>query len=142
MRIEKKVLVRHVLTEDYREKLLNKMASEKERLQTETEQLRFQYQKQLKEQSDSRNKNLVESKYTGEINKRKQRLESLNFRESKVKSLPSGSLVTAETVKRFADVQVGDRWASHRLEDEIIIEDGVVREIRSKGEDEDDSLQH
>ncbi|SDI67956.1 YlqD family protein [Natribacillus halophilus] len=141
MRIEKNVLVRHVLTEDYREKLLKKIASEKERLNTENEQLQFQYQKQLKE-SNSRNKSAIESRFTSELNKRRQRIESLNFRESKVKTLPTGSLVTGETVKRFTDVQVGDRWATHRLEDEIIIEDDIVREIRSKGEDGDDSVQH
>ncbi|WP_160112413.1 YlqD family protein [Salicibibacter kimchii] len=141
MRIEKTVLVRHVLTEDYREKLLKKISTEKERLNTEMGQLRFQYQKQLKEQS-GRNKSAIDSKYNTEINKRGQRIESLNFRESKVKTLPTGSLVTGEKVQRYTDVQVGDRWSEHRLEDEIIIEDDIVREIRSKGEDEDDSVRH
>ncbi|GAK04689.1 hypothetical protein JCM19037_3131 [Geomicrobium sp. JCM 19037] len=142
MRIEKKVLVRHVLTEDYRKKLLAKMEQDKQRLMTETEQLRFQSQKQAKEQTDANNKALVKTRFNAEIKKRTQRIESITFRENKIRTLPEGSLVTSETLKRTTDVKVGDKWADHKLEDEIIIEDGMVTEIRTKGDQGDHDVKH
>ncbi|GAK00290.1 MULTISPECIES: YlqD family protein [Geomicrobium] len=142
MRIEKNVLVRHVLTEDYRKKLLTKMDQEKDRLTNEVEQLRFQAQKQAKEQTDAKNKALIKTRFNAEINKRTQRVESITFRENKIRTLPEGSLVTGDTVKRYTDIQVGDRWADHKLEDEIIVEDGVIKEIRTKGDHASHDVKH
>ncbi|MFB5660590.1 YlqD family protein [Alteribacillus sp. HJP-4] len=132
MRMIKKVTVKHILTESLLQTFKEDFQKERERLDKEIDQLRFQMQKQLWKLENAAQKAEVKTRFDKEIDKRHSKKDRLSFRESQLKQLPEGAEITSGQVDALHDIQVGDDWQALESQ-EIIIKEGIVIEIRKKG---------
>ncbi|WP_240375280.1 YlqD family protein [Bacillus piscicola] len=133
MRIIKKVTVKHVLTESFKVKMIEDFNEEERRLERETEQLRFQMQKQLKSVDTSRQKTDVKNRFGKELERRKEQMKQVTFQRSQLDQLPEGSKITAGYVDAVEEIKVGDAWPQE--EQEIIVKDGIIISISNRTDD-------
>ncbi|PSL51167.1 YlqD protein [Salsuginibacillus halophilus] len=134
MKIKKQAVVKQVLTPSYREKLNEELETKRRRLQTEIEQLEFQLQQRIKENSDPKRRRFLKEKYEKEMKERKEKIERSSFQASRIEALPDDTELPVDRVDVEAHVEVGDVWDDVYQEDEIIVEDGRVKAIRKRGE--------
>ena len=127
MRIKRKAIVKHVLTNELREKMWNDLESEKERLEREYEQLRFQMHKQWKTGESTRRKEEVKRRFEKELEKRQEKVKQVIFQQSQLEQLELGSLLTTGKIDILEEIQPGDPWPLK--EKEVIVKDGKIQEI-------------
>lgn len=132
MRVMKKMNVHHILTETLKEELQEKYGQQKARLLEEAEQLRFQKQKQNKERETENGRWSAMDKFNKEIEKRKEELQQLYFLQNQLEHLPIGSELSYGTTEVMFDIEVGSPWHEGEHWGTIVVEEGIVKEIRSK----------
>ncbi|MFC5712172.1 YlqD family protein [Thalassorhabdus alkalitolerans] len=137
MRIIKKAQIKQILTPQRKQYLLSELNRQVERYEREIEQLRFQMQKQLKAVQDSRRIKTKE-RFEKEIHKRLEKIRAADFQKSQLEQIPLETEMPDGTVDTLCLVEEGDDWENIMQEDEIIIKNGKVHEIR-KGRSEDDN---
>ncbi|MBS4189206.1 YlqD family protein [Bacillus sp. FJAT-49705] len=128
MKILQSVVVKQVLTENSKSELLDKYRSNKQQLQKECDQLRFEMkklEKTKKFQQISLNKH-----YEKEIQMRQEKIKLLDFQIEQLHMLPLGSELKEKEVKAIIEIEEGDRWEDVQSGRTIIIQDGIVKEIR------------
>jgi hypothetical protein len=128
MKIIQTVEVKQILTEKSRTDLYEKFASRKRQLQQECEQLRFE-QKRL-EKTTKHSPNLLKQYFAKEIDERLEKIKLLDFQIEQLHILPLGSELKEREVQALVEVNIGDRWEEITAQRAIIIEDGIVKEIR------------
>jgi hypothetical protein len=114
------------LTENSKEKLIHKWQAKKEEMKRECDQLYFQLKKAEK---TTKNQSII-SQYHQEINKRKEKMKLMEFKLQQIDMLPLGSELKEREVNAVIEVKEGDNWDQLLNEKTIVIEDGVVKEIR------------
>ncbi|OZI11585.1 hypothetical protein CEW92_11505 [Bacillaceae bacterium SAS-127] len=128
MYILQTVVVKQVLTEKMKRQLLLSYEEQKNQLQREYEQLRFEQKKAEKKYKQSR-KESVEL-YEKEMQKRLEKIQNIEFQISQLNLLPLGSELKERELQTMTEIQVGDRWSDIENEKTIVIKDGIIIDIR------------
>jgi hypothetical protein len=128
MRLLQKVIVKQVLTEKSKEDLAIRFEQQKEQLQKEIEQLRFQMKKIEKTKKWS--SSLLEARFEKEQESRVEKIRILDFQLDQLALLPAGSELLEKEMEGVVEVGVGDRWEDVSQAKTILIKDGIIVNIR------------
>jgi hypothetical protein len=128
MKIIQTVEVKQILTEESKAKLLKKFEERKRSLQQECEQLRFELKRLEKTRKHS--PFLLKQHFEKEINDRLEKVKLLDFQIEQLHILPLGSELKEREIQALVEVNIGDKWEKVIAPKTIIIEDGIVKEIR------------
>ncbi|MEH7546243.1 MULTISPECIES: YlqD family protein [Bacillaceae] len=128
MQLIQTVVVKQVLTEKSKEQLYEKFQGRMLQLKKESEQLLFE-QKRL-EKTKNFSSEALKKKFETEIRTRKEKIKLLEFQMEQLHNLPLGSEIQEREVQALVEVNVGDQWDNSVGQSTIIIEDGIVKEIR------------
>lgn len=128
MKILQTVVVKQILTEKSKQKLLEKYQERKLQMQKESEQLHFEL-KRL-EKTKKFQMTSLKNHFEKEIQKRREKEKFLDFQIEQLDILPLGSELKEKEVQAIIDVNVGDNWEERVGQPAIIIKDGIVTEIR------------
>jgi hypothetical protein len=131
MQIIQTVVVKQVLTENSKKKLFDHYHTQKLQLQKESSQLHFELKRLEKAKTFSPGS--LKNHFEKEINKRLEKEKLLDFQIEQLHMLPLGSELKEKEVQALVEVKVGDSWNERLGQPEIIIKDGIIKEIR-KGE--------
>lgn len=131
MKIIKKVVVKHVLTENRKQWMLDDFHKQKEQALKEIKQLEFQLHKKLKASKDNfEYQNALKASFNKEIKERNDKAKLIDFQIDQLNKLEIGTEIKAQTIETLSDLNVGDDWNMVLNNPEIIIRDGIVVEIR------------
>jgi hypothetical protein len=122
------VIVKQILTEKSKQKLLDKYNSQK--LQIQKECGHFQFEMKRVEKANKFSSQALKNRFEKEINKRLDKEKLLEFQIEQLHKLSIGSELKEKEVQALVDVQVGDVWDEGFGESTIIIRDGIIDEIR------------
>ncbi|PFO05909.1 hypothetical protein COJ85_09525 [Bacillus sp. AFS076308] len=128
MQLIQTVVVKQVLTEKSKEELYEKFQGRMLQLKKESEQLLFE-QKRL-EKTKNFSSEALKKKFETEIRMRKEKIKLLEFQMEQLHNLPLGSEIHEREVQALVEVNVGDQWDNSVGQSTIIIEDGIIKEIR------------
>ncbi|TWE08852.1 YlqD protein [Neobacillus bataviensis] len=128
MQLIQTVVVKQVLTEKSKEQLYEKFQGRMLQLKKESEQLLFE-QKRL-EKTKNFSSEALKKKFETEMRMRKEKIKLLEFQMEQLHNLPLGSEIQEREVQALVEVNVGDQWDNSVGQSTIIIEDGIVKEIR------------
>ena len=133
MKIKRPVVVKMVLTDKMRLSLEEEYQKTIQRVQLELEQLQFQSKKLLQ---DSAKKGpdayrIVQERLQKEDKSRKEKINQIKELLKQLNILPNGSEMVHSHVESEVEVNVGDHWDKLMDKTEIIVEDGIVIEIRN-----------
>lgn len=127
MKIIKKVLVKQIVTEKSRKKLLNQFNKQKMRLEQECQQLLFEQRKLQNKTGVSKQE--VTSRFQQEIKNRKEKMKLLDFKMEQLDMLEIGSEIVEKEVEALVEVDVGTHWNEIMEDRAIVIKDDVVIRI-------------
>ncbi|ASS99964.1 MULTISPECIES: YlqD family protein [Geobacillus] len=128
MKLIQTVEVRQIVTKRSKQELAAAFLARKQQLKRECDQLRFE-QKRM-EKSGNYPPALMKQYFAKEIDERMEKMKLLEFQLEQLHMLPLGSELKEREVEALVEVNVGDRWEEVTKTRAIIIEDGVVKEIR------------
>ncbi|NPC92552.1 hypothetical protein HOO54_10015 [Bacillus sp. WMMC1349] len=128
MQIIQRVTVMQILTENSKKKLLAFFEEKKEMLERECSQLYFQLRKHEKEHHNA----AAAESFKKEIEKRHDKMKMIDFQIHQIHTLPLGSEVKEKEVDALLNIEVGDHWNEMTSGKTIVIEDGIVNEIRPR----------
>lgn len=128
MHIIQNVVVKQVLTEKSKNDLLRKYHNNRNQLQKESEQLRFEAKKL--ERTKKIQPSSLKKHFEREIHTRKEKIKLLDFQIEQLHILPLGSELKEKEVQTLVEVEVGDHWEDIMKNKTIVIKDGIVAEIR------------
>lgn len=127
MKIIKKVLVKQIVTEKSRKKLLNQFNKQKMRLEQECQQLLFEKRKMLNKKGVPKQE--IELRFQKEISKRKDEIELITFKEEQLEILEDGSEIVEGEVESLVEVSIGANWEQLMKRQAIVIKDDIVVRI-------------
>ncbi|WP_053366177.1 YlqD family protein [Bacillus sp. FJAT-27245] len=130
MKILRNVAVKQVLTENSRQKLLDAYGQKKAQLEKECGQLKFE-QKKL-EKAGRLPPAEIKRQFEKEILSRAEKIGQLDFQIGQLHMLPIGSELKETEVQAIIEIKPGDPWEDSLLQEEIIIRDGIIEEIRKR----------
>ncbi|RDU38556.1 hypothetical protein DRW41_03060 [Neobacillus piezotolerans] len=130
MKILRTVAVKQVLTETSRQRLLDAYGQRKVQLEKECGQLKFE-QKKI-EKAGKLPPSETKRQFEKEIFSRKERIAQLEFQIEQLHMLPLGSELKESEVQAIVDIKPGDSWEDSLHQEEIIIRDGIIEEIRKR----------
>lgn len=128
MKIIRNVVVKQVLTEQSKAKLLESFEQKKRQLVNECEQLRFDAKKTAKNNKYSPNQ--VQAYFAKEIDARQEKVKLIDFQIDQLHTLPLGSEIKEKEIQGIADVSIGDNWDEISSTKIILVKDGVIEDIR------------
>ncbi|MGM7635865.1 YlqD family protein [Bacillus sp. Hm123] len=128
MYILQTVVVKQVLTEKMKRQLLLSYEEQKNQLQREYEQLRFEQKKAEKKYKHIRKESA--ELYEKEMQKRLEKIQNIEFQINQLSLLPLGSELKERELQTMTEIQVGDRWSDIEKEKTIVIKDGIIIDIR------------
>jgi hypothetical protein len=124
------VVVKQVLTETSKERLLNKYGTKKHQLQKESEQLKFEWKKQ--EKAKKLPPEILKKQFEKEIRVRGEKIKLLEFHIEQLHILPLGSELKESELQALVEINEGDLWDDFLAEKTVVVKDGVVVEIRER----------
>ncbi|WP_145542841.1 YlqD family protein [Virgibacillus sp. SK37] len=127
MKIIKKVLVKQIVTEKSRKKLLNQFNKQKMRLEQECQQLLFEKKKLQNKPGVS--KQDVTRRFQNEITKRREKLDLIDFKIEQMEMLELGVEIVEDEVEALVEVTKGMNWEEIMSEQSIVIKDGIIVRI-------------
>jgi hypothetical protein len=128
VKILQTVVVKQILTEASKQKLLYKYMERKLQLGKESDQLHFEL-KRL-EKTKKFQMHGLKTHFEKEIQKREEKQKLLEFQIEQLHMLPLGSELKEKEVQALIDINVGDNWEERLGQPAIIIKDGIITEIR------------
>ncbi|PKR87034.1 YlqD family protein [Heyndrickxia camelliae] len=128
MKILQSVVVKQVLTENSKEKLLYSYEGKKQMLQKECDQLRFELKKL--ERTKKFPSSSLKTHFEKEINIRQEKVKLIDFQIEQLEILPLGSELAEQNIQSIVEINVGDDWNKLSNERMIIVKDGIIKEIR------------
>ncbi|MET3698009.1 YlqD protein [Bacillus oleivorans] len=126
MKIIKKIAVKQVLTEESKRVISHKLQFEGSQLRKECEQLLFEMKKA--ERSTKGKFNALRTSFLKEIERREAKLKSIEFQLEQLEIVPLGTEIKESEVEAILEIKEGDHW--DKIAKEIIVENGIVKEIR------------
>ncbi|KKE78349.1 YlqD family protein [Oceanobacillus caeni] len=127
MKIIKKVLVKQIVTEKSRKKLLNQFNKQKMRLEQECQQLLFEKKKLQNKPGVS--KQDVTRRFQNEITKRREKMDLIDFKIEQMEMLELGVEIVEDEVEALVEVTKGMNWEEIMSEQSIVIKDGIIVRI-------------
>lgn len=127
VKIIKKIEVRQIITEASKEKIKKNFHARKMRLEQECQQLLFEKRKLLNKKGVYKQE--IERRFEMEINKRKDEIKLIEFKEEQLDILDIGSEIVEGEVEALIDVNVGANWEELMKERAIVIKDDIVVRI-------------
>ncbi|WP_217585628.1 YlqD family protein [Lentibacillus saliphilus] len=127
MKLIKKVLIKHVITEDSRAKLRDDFNAHKMRLEQECQQLLFEQRKM--ESKKHLQKQEITARFQQEIKNRKEKIKLVDFKIDQLEELKTGTEITEGEVDALVEVEEGMLWSKRMQESKIVIKDDVVIRI-------------
>lgn len=127
VKIIKKIEVKQIITEASKEKIKNNFHARKMRLEQECQQLLFEKRKLLNKKGVYKQE--IERRFEMEINKRKDEIKLIEFKEEQLDILDIGSEIVEGEVEALIDVNVGANWEELMKERAIVIKDDIVVRI-------------
>jgi hypothetical protein len=128
MKILQTVVVKQILTESSKQKLLEQYFSKKMQYIKECDQLQFEL-KRLEKTKKFETNGLIRH-FEKEMQRRKEKVKLLEFQIEQLHMLPLGSELKDKEVEAIVDINVGDKWDELINESTIIVKDGIIAEIR------------
>jgi hypothetical protein len=128
MKILQTVVVKQILTENSKQKLLEQYFSNKMQYLKECDQLQFEL-KRLEKTKKFETNGLMRH-FEKEMQKRKEKVKLLEFQIEQLHMLPVGSELKDKEVQAIVDINIGDKWEEQIGESTIIVKDGIIAEIR------------
>ena len=128
MKLLRTVVIKEIVTKRKKDELISEYGKKLKQCERELEQLSFQLYKATRGVESKHKREMIRSRFTEEMNKRKEKLDLLKFKIQQIEKLELGSEIRAGTAERIVEVYVGDPWPER--EEEIIIKDGIINEIR------------
>jgi len=122
------VVVKQVLTEKSKQQLFEKFQGKLLQLKKESEQLLFE-QRRL-EKTKNYSQESLKAKFKKEFQIRKEKMQLVEFQLEQLHNLPLGSEIQEREVQALVEVNVGDSWDERIGHPTIVIEDGIIKEIR------------
>lgn len=130
MDILQRIQVKRVLTTESLERIQLSFELKRKQLQMEIEQLRFQQKKQLHLSKHPQDK--ITAYFANEIAKREEQAATVLYETEQLAVLPLGSEINEREVEALVPIAVGDTWSKVLKEQEIIIKDDIIIEIRTR----------
>lgn len=130
MQIIQTVVVKQILTETSKQKLLDKYFAGKLQMQKEYQQLQFELRKL--EKNKKFQPSVLKKHFEKELQKRQEKEKQLEFQIEQLHMLPIGSELKEKEVQALIEVKVGDPWDERISHPTIIIKDGIIEEIRGE----------
>ncbi|MDP4169756.1 MAG: YlqD family protein [Bacillota bacterium] len=128
MKILQNVVVKQILTEKSKQKLLDQYHSRLQQLRKECEQLQFELKKL--EKTKKFNQSDLTNHVAKEIAVRQEKARLSEFQIEQLHMLPLGSELKEKEVQAIIDVNVGDVWDEKTHQPSIVVKDGIIEEIR------------
>ncbi|MEH7177202.1 YlqD family protein [Neobacillus vireti] len=128
MQLIQTVIVKQILTEKSKQKLLEKYFAGKLQMQKEYEQLQFELKKL--EKAKKYQPSALKNHFEKELKKRFEKEKQYEFQIEQLHMLPLGSELKEKEVQALVEVNVGDNWDGIKGQRTIIIKDGIIEEIR------------
>ena len=128
MKILQNVVVKQILTETSKKKLLEQYFSKKMQYLKECDQLQFELKKL--EKTKRFETNGLKRHFEKEMQLRKEKVKLLEFQIEQLHMLPLGSELKEKEVQAIVDINIGDKWEEHLGSSTIIVKDGIIAEIR------------
>ncbi|RDI47483.1 YlqD family protein [Falsibacillus pallidus] len=128
MKIIQTALVKQVLTEKSKLLLESQYNEKKLQLEKECEQLRFELKKLEKTKKYSAA--ALKGRFEKEIQSRTDKLKVVEFQLDQLGILPLGSELIEKEIQSVIDINIGDNWEQVSKEKTILIEDGIIKDIR------------
>jgi hypothetical protein len=128
LQIIQTVVVKQILTEESKKKLFDQYEAKKLQLQREKSQLQFEMKRMEKTKNFS--PGALKNQFEKEINKRMEKEKLLEFQIEQLHMLPLGSELKEKEVQALIEVKIGDSWNERVGQQEIIVKDGIIEEIR------------
>ena len=128
MQLIQTVIVKQILTEKSKQKLLEKYFAGKLQMQKEYEQLQFELKKL--EKAKKYQPSALKAHFEKELQKRHDKEKLYEFQIEQLHMLPLGSEIKEKEVQALVEVNVGDEWDKVIRQPTIIIKDGIIEEIR------------
>lgn len=121
------ILVKQVLTESSKQLLAKKFSNEKEQLERESQQLRFEMRKLSNKLTISKQE--LQKRFETELSKRKDKMAIVDFKIAQLDELALGQEIIEKEVECVINIGVGDNWHDKMKQKAIIIQDGIVIRI-------------
>lgn len=128
MQLIQTVIVKQILTEKSKQKLLDKYFAGKLQMQKEYEQLQFELKKL--EKAKKYQPSALKNHFEKELQKRHDKEKLYEFQIEQLHMLPLGSELKEREVQAIVEVSVGNNWDEVMGQPTIIIKDGMIEEIR------------
>ncbi|WP_246218249.1 YlqD family protein [Litoribacterium kuwaitense] len=119
----RKAVVKKVLTPDERARIRATLQTNHDQAVREYEQLKF-YLKRSEHQKQTE----TTQRLRKELVAKEEAVESINFQMEQLDLLPGGTELKVAEVEIEQDIEVGMQWEDKPAE--IIVEDGVIKDIR------------
>ncbi|MED0707461.1 YlqD family protein [Aneurinibacillus aneurinilyticus] len=132
LKIKRKINVMMILTESSRKEMKEEFGAMHKRYELELEQLNFQAKKLLQEAQRKGREALdvVQRRLAQERQAREEKISRISFQLEQLANLPLGSELHYTTVESEVEVSVGDNWGKVMEGTEIVLLDGIIKEIR------------
>jgi hypothetical protein len=132
MLLKQTVLVKAIVTEEFRQDLLQKLRAAVKEIDLGIEQLETQGRRYLLGMDSQNIQQMMVVRQEIEDEKKKQELikAQLNEKIREVENLPFGSEYSQGTLEGLVEVKVGDDLFQKITHQEVVIKDGVIVEIR------------
>ena len=131
MIVHRKILVKVIVTEAFKEKIITEMTEGLNKMEAELSFLEQRAKKTITELTikASPQTQAVREQLEWEKKKREDAKNELNERIRIISGLKEGAEITQGEIEGPVDIHVGDNW-SHVFKKEIVLKDGVVVDIR------------
>jgi hypothetical protein len=132
MMLKRKVVVKAILTKSFRMKLENEYKDIIQKMELELEQLQFQSKKLLQEalKKGPKAEEIVSDRLLKEEKKRREKLLQSRELLTQLSTIPDGSELEYAELEGDVEVKIGDDWDKLFQKVEIVVQDGLVVEIR------------
>ncbi|WP_071459421.1 YlqD family protein [Bacillus massilinigeriensis] len=130
MKVLQTVIVKQVLTENSRNKLLDQYVGRKRQLKKECEQLKFE-SKRL-EKTRKFPPESLKRHFDHEIRIHMEKIKLLEFQIEQLHILSIGSELKEAELQGIVEVNEGDNWDEFLAGKTVVVKDGIVTEIRER----------
>ncbi|HLS35094.1 MAG TPA: YlqD family protein [Bacillota bacterium] len=127
MKVIQKVLIKQVITKESKQKLSESFKNRRIQLEQECQQLLFE-QKKIQAKSTF-SKEEIRRRFKREIDRRKKKIQQLQFKLEQLEILDIGSEIVEREVDALFEVEVGMNWAELQDKKSIVIKDGIIIRI-------------
>ncbi|WP_100373228.1 YlqD family protein [Bacillus sp. FJAT-45037] len=124
----------YILTEQKRQEMNKEFKEKKMQAEKELAQFTFQMKKSMSSHKNERHRHV---RLEEECLKKEEQIIALTFQLEQLALLPLGAELKGEKLESIHEINIGDKWTSSDKPIEIIVEDGVIIDIRESGKNHD-----